>query len=103
MTSNTDAIRKVLDKLVTPKYPAILDYEIEMEMDENNSLITLVDIFFDKDGYWKAYFEEDYDYPGEFEADIEFAVKDALKYLGLNNRVYTAVYVFGEDDSDAGD
>ena len=103
MIPSIEAIRKVLDKLVTSKYPAIIDYEVEMEMDENASLITLIDIFFDKAGYWEAYFEEDYDYPGEFESDIEFTVKDALKYLGLNERVYTAVYVFGEDDSDAGD
>lgn len=102
MFPSFEAIKKVLDKLVTSKYPAIIDYDVEIEMDENNSLITVVDVFFDKDGYWEAYFEEDYDYPGEFETDIEFAVKDALKYLGLNERVYTAVYVFGEDDSDAG-
>ena len=103
MFPSIEAIRKVLDKLVTPKYPKIINYDVEMEMDENNSLITVVDVFFDKDGYWETYNNGDYDYPGEFETTIEYAVLDALKYLGLNERVYTAVYVFGEDDSDAGD
>ena len=98
MIPSIEAIRKVLDKLVTPKYPAIIDYEIEMEMDENNSLITVVDVVFEKAGYWDAYFEEDYDVPSEFESDIEETVKTALKYLGLNERLYTAVYVLGDDD-----
>ncbi len=45
MIPSVDVIRKVLDKLVTPKYPKIIDYEVEMEMDENSSLITTVDVF----------------------------------------------------------
>ena len=102
MIPSIDVIRKVLDKLVTPKYPKIIDYDVQMEMDENSSLITTVDVFFDSDGYWNTYNNGDYDYTGEFEADIEDTVLNALKYLGLNKRVYTAVYIIGDNDSDAG-
>ena len=103
MFPNIDAIKKVLDKLVTPKYPKIINYDVEMEMDENNSLITVVVVYFESDGYWETYRNGDYDYTGEFESDIEFAVIDALKYLGLNRRIYTAVYIINDVDSDAGD
>ena len=48
MFPSFEAIRKVLDKLVTPKYPKIINYDVEMEMDENNSLITVVDVYFEK-------------------------------------------------------
>ena len=102
MIPSIDVIRKVLDKLVTPKYPKIIDYDVQMEMDENSSLITSVEVFFEPDGYWNTYNSEDYDYPGEFDADIEHDILDALKYLGLNRRVYTAVYIIRDDDSDAG-
>ena len=102
MIPSIEAIRKVLDKLVTSKYPKIIDYEVEMEMDENASLITSVDVFFEPEGYWNTYNNGDYDYTGEFEADIEDTVLNALKYLGLNKRIYTAVYIIGDDDSDAG-
>ena len=102
MIPSIETIRKVLDKLVTSKYPKIIDYEVEMEMDENASLITSVEVFFEPEGYWNTYNNGDYDYTGEFEADIEDTVLNALKYLGLNRRVYTAVYTIGDDDSDAG-
>lgn len=96
MIPSVEAIKKVLDKLVTSKYPKIIDYDVEIEVDENNSLITVVDVFFNKDGYWETYNEGNYDYTDQFDSDVEFAVKDSLKYLGLNNRVYTLVYVFGD-------
>ena len=102
MFPSFEAIRKVLDKLVTPKYPKIIDYDVEIEMDENNSLITVVVVYFESDGYWETYRNGDYDYTGEFEAEIEYAVLDALKYLGLNRRIYTAVYIINDVDSDAG-
>jgi hypothetical protein len=111
MIPSIEAVRKVLDKLVTPKYPKIIDYEVQMDMDENSSLITSVEVFFEPKGYSNTYHNGDYDYTGEFEADIEDTVLNALKYLGLNKRVYTAVYIsdditkYGswvDDDSDAG-
>ena len=111
MIPSIEAVRKVLDKLVTPKYPKIIDYEVQMGMDENSSLITSVEVFFEPKGYWNTYHNGDYDYTGEFEADIEDTVLNALKYLGLNKRVYTTVYIsdditkYGswvDDDSDAG-
>ena len=102
MFPSIDAIKKVLDKLVTPKYPKIIDYDVEMEMDENNSLITVVDVYFEPDGYWNTYNNGDYDYVGEFEAEIEDSIVSALKYLGLDRRVYATIYIIGEDGSDAG-
>ena len=102
MIPSIEAIRKVLDKLVTSKYPKIIDYEVQMDMDENSSLITTVEVFFEPEGYWNTYHSKDYDYTGEFEADIEDTVLNALKYLGLNKRVHTAVYIIEDDDSDAG-
>ena len=102
MIPSIEAVRKVLDKLVTPKYPKIIDYEVQMDMDENSSLITIVEVFFEPEGYWNTYNNEDYNYPGEFDADIEDTVLNALKYLGLNKRVHTAVYIIEDDDSDAG-
>ena len=103
MIPSIEAINKVLEKLVTSKYPKIIDYEVQMDMDENSSLITTVEVFFEPEGYWNTYHNGDYDYTGEFESDIEDTVLNALKYLGLNKRVYTAVYIIGDDDSDAGD
>ena len=102
MTPTIESVNKVLERLVTPKYPKITDYEVEMEMDENNSLITTVDVFFDSDGYWETYNNGDYDYLMEFEDEIEYTILDALKYLGLNKRIYTAVYIINDGDSDAG-
>ena len=102
MFPSIEAIRKVLDKLVTPKYPKIINYDVEMEMDENNSLITVVDVYFEPDGYWNTYNNGDYDYVGEFEAEIEDSIVSALKYLGLDRRVYATIYIIGEDGSDAG-
>jgi hypothetical protein len=71
MIPSIEAVRKVLDKLVTSKYPKIIDYEVQMDMDENSSLITSVEVFFEPEGYWNTYNNGDYDYTGEFEADIE--------------------------------
>ena len=102
MFPSIDAIKKVLDKLVTPKYPKIIDYDVEMEMDENNSLITVVDVYFEPDGYWETYRNGGHDYVQGFEAEIEDSVVSALKYLGLDRRVYATIYIIGEDGSDAG-
>ena len=102
MTPSIESVNKVLERLVTPKYPKITEYEVEMEMDEYNSLITTVDVFFDSDGYWETYNNGDYDYPMEFEDEIEYTILNALKYLGLNKRIYTAVYIINDGDSDAG-
>lgn len=99
MFPSIEAIEKVLDRLVTPKYSGIVDYHVEMEMDENNSLITIVDVYFETDEYWETYNTGDYDYTGEFEAEVEDTVINSLKYLGLTKRVYCSVYVIGEDDS----
>ena len=102
MFPSFEAIRKVLDKLVTPKYPKIIDYDVEIEMDENNSLITVVVVYFEPDGYWETFRNDGHDYVQGFEAEIEDSVVSALKYLGLDRRVYATIYIIGEDDSDAG-
>lgn len=99
MTPSIEAINKVLEKLVTPKYPEIIEYEVQMETDENNSLITLVEVFFEPDGYWKTYNRGNYVGISEFEADIEDSILSALKYLGLNKRIFTSIYVIGDNDS----
>lgn len=92
MIPSVEAITKVLEKLVTPKYPLIKYYHVEIEEEfEGHRVLVSVDVYFDVDDYWKTYHSGDYDFPNSLGDSIEYDVVNALKYLGLNY-VYSHVY-----------
>ena len=94
MIPSVEAITKVLEKLVTPKFPLIKYYDVEIEEEiESHRVLVSVDVYFDVDDYWKTYHSGDYDAPYELDDEIDYDVEKATKYLGLNN-VYTHVYIF---------
>lgn len=93
MTYTPEVIKTLLNKLVSPKWNGILDYDVSFEThDDTRKSYAMVDITFDLEKYWENYDKGNYDYNMEMNDEIRQDVINALKYLGIYNSI-TEIYV----------
>lgn len=92
MTPTVEMIKKVINTLVKKNYPEII--RVEVKLDE----YPIVNIYFDYLKWWEkngeGYGPDDYHVIEKLEDSIEYTVKDALKYIGINHSIVNVM----EDD-----
>jgi len=100
MEVSTEMIEKVLEHLVSSKWNGIVEYKIESSKhDDTGVLYYMIDVIFDINWYWAIFESRDYENYGIMDENISDDVKNAVKYLGINN-VIVEIYVRNEDGID---
>ena len=100
MEVSTEMIEKVLEHLVSSKWNGIVEYKIESSKhDDTGVLYYMIDVIFDINWYWAIFESCDYENHGIMDENISDDVKNAVKYLGINN-VIVEIYVRNEDGID---
>jgi hypothetical protein len=80
----SEMIKKLLDKLITPKWKGIIEYDVTFETHYNTGVkYPIIDVIFDKDKYYEMYNDREYDYPGEMNEEIQKDIQGVLRYLGI--------------------
>lgn len=83
MRINSELIINLLEKLVSPQYEGIINYNVELDIYPSQGTLWVgVEVIFDKKKYLKQ--EELND---ELEADVILSVKSTLRYLSVYNTI----------------
>ena len=98
MKPSAEAIRKVIDKLVLPNFPDIIDYDVSFRRGYNDATWAIINVVFDYKTYFydvRTTYGHHYSETEDIDYMIGTSIKDSLKYLGITDVIVNVV----EDNS----